>query len=402
MNSIPEKIMPEPSYSADDIVVLKGLEPVRRRPGMYIGDVNDGSGLHHMLYLVVDNAIDEALAGWCDRVLVTLNADGSVTVDDNGRGIPTEIHVSEGVSAAEIIMTQLHSGGKRDRNGLYGVGIWVVNALSSRLDLIIWRGGKEHAITFQHGVPSAPLKIVRDAPGHTGTRVTFLPSDSIFTKTAFDYQTLEDRLRELAFFHAGLRIVLTDLRGAKRVSKEMEYPAGLKDFVRYLDARRTPLLREPIEARAECDGIVVKAAFWWNSGTESDIHAYANHERQSDGGTHLTGFLAALTQLLSDSAVLSAAAANANATTEDDVREGLTGIVSVTMDYWPRYDGATKDKLASPEVHPVVHNAVSEAFAAWLATHPNDAKAILRKIAASARRREAGEQLAGTLANISE
>jgi DNA gyrase subunit B len=390
-----EKIMPEPRYSADDIVVLKGLEPVRRRPGLYVGDTQDGSGLRYMVYGIVGNAIDW-LANDRGQVTVTLNADGSVTVDDNGCGLPTDIHPQQGISAAEIVMTQLYCGGAFDRSRFSGVCAAAVNALSSRLDLTIWRDGKEHAMSFENGVPLAPLKVVGDAHDRTGTQVRFVPSGEIFASIAFDYELLTQRLRELAFFHAGLTIILKDARGVEPVSETMEFPAGLKDFVRHLDARRTPLLREPIEASGKFDGIAVEAAFWWNSGIETDVYAYANHARQSDGGTHLTGFLAALTPLLSDSA------GNAITITNDDVRNGLTGVVSVTMDDWPRFDGASRDKLASPEVHPVVQNAVSEAFAAWLATHPNDAKAILQKIAASARRREAGEQLAGALANISE
>jgi DNA gyrase subunit B len=397
-----EQSMPEPRYTADDIVVLEGLEAVRRRPGMYIGDTRDGSGLHHMVYKVVDNAINESLAGYCDRVIVTLNADGSVTVDDNGRGIPTEIHASEGVSAAEVIMTQLVAGGKFDQNahtvsgGLHGVRVSVVNALSSRLDLTIWRGGKEHAMTFEHGVPREPLKVVGDALGRSGTRVTFLPSSETFTKTEFDYKTLEHRLRELAFLNACVRIVLKDLRGAEPESEDMHYPEGLKDYVRALQGVRTPLIREPIEAKAECDGVSVEAVFSWNAGAE-DVRAYTNCEWQTSGGTHLAGFLAGLMQVLSERAAQSGIASGT--ITENDTRSGLTGVVSVTMD-WPRYGDSMKETLASPEVHPVVQNAVSEAFGAWFETHPNDVKAILQKMVATARKREAGEQLARALQNI--
>lgn len=407
MSSNPaEKTMPEPGYSAADIVVLTGLDVVRKRPGMYVGDTDDGSGLHHMLYEVVDNAITESVAGYCDRVIVTLNADGSVTVDDNGRGIPTEMHASEDVSAAEVIMTRLVAGNKygkfdqtshKESGSLHGVGVSVVNALSSRLDLTIWRGGKEHAMTFEHGVPKEPLKVVGDAPDRTGTRVTFLPSPETFTKTEFDCKTLEHRLRELAFFHAGLVIVLTDARGGEPVSAEMSYPGGLKDYVHHLENGRASLLRKPIDAGEACDKMTVGAAFSWNSGSESDVRAYTNCNLQKEGGTHLTGFIEALTQTLGEHAVRSGIADLA--ITENDVRKGLTAVVSVAMDS-DRYADSVKWKLASPEVHPAVQGAVSHAINIWFETHPNDAKAILQKIVAAARKREAGEQLARALQNI--
>ncbi|WP_293907670.1 DNA topoisomerase (ATP-hydrolyzing) subunit B [Phenylobacterium sp.] len=404
IDGVPPEGNGQAEYGAESIKVLKGLDAVRKRPGMYIGDTDDGSGLHHMVYEVVDNAIDETLAGWATRVEVILNADGSVTVTDDGRGIPVDIHEGEGISAAEVIMTQLHAGGKFDQNsykvsgGLHGVGVSVVNALSEWLKLKIYRGGKSYEMEFRHGDSVSPLIATGDAPMRenglplSGTEVTFLASLQTFAFIEFDLKTLEHRLRELAFLNSGVTIWLKDHRGPEPTEEVMHYEGGIEAFVRHLDKAKTPLIKTPIIVRGQRENVQLDMSLWWNDGYHENVLCFTNNIPQRDGGTHLAAFRSALTRIITNYAESSGTAKREKVTvTGEDGREGLTCVLSVKVPD-PKFSSQTKDKLVSSEVRPAVEGLVGEGLASWFEEHPVEARMIVQQIAEAAAAREAARK----------
>ncbi len=397
----PDSTAPESdAYDASSISVLRGLDAVRKRPGMYIGDTDDGSGLHHMAFEIIDNAVDEAQAGFATRVSLCLNGDGSVTVRDDGRGIPTDIHSEEGVSAAEVVLTRLHAGGKFNQNsykvsgGLHGVGAAVVNALSEWMEVRIWRNGIEHFIRFEHGDAVAPLAIVGPSDGPTGTEVIFKPSMGTFTKVEFDYAILERRLRELAFLNSGVTIILRDERHAPAVENMFFYEGGLVAFVAWLDRAKTPVFTPPISITAKDANsggeIKVEFAISWNDSFHETMLAFTNNIPQRDGGTHLAGFRQALTRVVTKYAD-GMGKKDSLALVGEDMREGMTAVLSVKVPD-PKFSSQTKDKLVSSEVSPVVQGVVADIISHWFETHPKEAKGIIQKVMDAASAREAARK----------